>query len=61
MAIRISTGAAVPEGADTVVIQEDVRRDGDQYRLRPRNRGKISVRAAAISPPARFCYGGPQA
>ena len=27
MAIRISTGAAVPEGADTVVIQEDVRRD----------------------------------
>ena len=28
-AIRISTGAAVPDGADTVVIQEDVRRDGD--------------------------------
>jgi molybdopterin molybdotransferase len=28
-AIRISTGAAMPEGADTVVIQEDVRRDGD--------------------------------
>ncbi|HKU54077.1 MAG TPA: gephyrin-like molybdotransferase Glp [Rhizomicrobium sp.] len=27
MAIRISTGAAVPGGADTVVIQEDVRRD----------------------------------
>lgn len=29
MAIRISTGAAVPDGVDTVVIQEDVRRDGD--------------------------------
>ena len=29
MAIRISTGAAMPEGADTVVIQEDVRRDDD--------------------------------
>jgi molybdopterin molybdotransferase len=29
MAIRISTGAAMPEGADTVVIQEDVQRDGD--------------------------------
>jgi molybdopterin molybdotransferase len=28
-AVRISTGAAVPQGADTVVIQEDVRRDGE--------------------------------
>jgi molybdopterin molybdotransferase len=28
-AVRISTGAAVPDGADTVVIQEDVRRDAD--------------------------------
>ena len=27
-AVRISTGAAVPQGADTVVMQEDVRRDG---------------------------------
>lgn len=27
-AIRISTGAALPEGADAVVIQEDVQRDG---------------------------------
>lgn len=29
-AIRISTGAAMPDGADTVIIQEDVRRDGDK-------------------------------
>ena len=29
-AIRISTGAPVPGGVDTVVIQEDVRRDGDK-------------------------------
>lgn len=29
-AIRISTGAAMPDGADTVIIQEDVRRDDDQ-------------------------------
>jgi molybdopterin molybdotransferase len=29
MAIRISTGAAVPDGADTIVIQEEVRRDSD--------------------------------
>lgn len=28
-AVRISTGAALPEGSDTVVIQEDARRDGD--------------------------------
>lgn len=28
-AVRISTGAPVPAGADTVVIQEDVQRDGD--------------------------------
>ena len=30
MAIRISTGAAMPDGADTVVIQENVQRDGDK-------------------------------
>jgi len=30
MAVRISTGAAIPDGADTVVIQEEVRRQGDQ-------------------------------
>ena len=28
-AVRIFTGAAVPEGADTVVIQEDAAREGD--------------------------------
>ncbi len=28
-AVRIFTGAALPEGADTVLIQEDARRDGD--------------------------------
>jgi molybdopterin molybdotransferase len=28
-AVRISTGAALPDGADTVVIQEDTQRDGD--------------------------------
>ena len=28
-AVRISTGAALPDGADAVVMQEDVRRDGD--------------------------------
>jgi molybdopterin molybdotransferase len=38
-AVRISTGAAMPEGADTVVIQEDVRRDGDS----------ITVAAVAVN------------
>jgi molybdopterin molybdotransferase len=28
MTVRISTGAAIPDGADAVVIQEDVRREG---------------------------------
>ena len=34
-AIRIFTGAAVPQGADTVVIQEEAERVGDQVRLGP--------------------------
>lgn len=32
-AVRIFTGAPVPEGADTVVVQEDVARDGEAVRL----------------------------
>ena len=31
-AVRIFTGAAVPDGCDTVVIQEDAERDGDVVR-----------------------------
>jgi molybdopterin molybdotransferase len=34
-AVRIFTGAAVPEGADTVVIQEEAEREGDRVRLGP--------------------------
>jgi molybdopterin molybdotransferase len=37
---RISTGAAVPDGADTVVIQEDVRREGDKVEVPPMRPGK---------------------
>ena len=40
IAIRISTGAAMPDGADTVVIQEDVRRDGDRVDVPASWRGK---------------------
>lgn len=32
-AVRIFTGAIVPDGADTVIVQEDVARDGDVARL----------------------------
>jgi molybdopterin molybdotransferase len=32
-AVRISTGAAIPSGADTVVIQEDVRREGSKVEV----------------------------
>ncbi|HEY4031059.1 MAG TPA: gephyrin-like molybdotransferase Glp, partial [Caulobacteraceae bacterium] len=34
-AVRIFTGAAVPEGADTVVIQEEATREGDRVNLGP--------------------------
>jgi molybdopterin molybdotransferase len=34
-AVRIFTGAALPDGADTVVLQEDAARQGDTVRLGP--------------------------
>ena len=34
-AVRIFTGAAMPEGADTVMMQEDCVVDGDRVRLKP--------------------------
>jgi molybdopterin molybdotransferase len=40
MAIRISTGAAMPEGADTVVMQEDVKREGDRVTVPASEAGK---------------------
>lgn len=47
---RIFTGALVPPGADTVIVQEDVARDGDQLTLTregPGDRGRhIRARAA---------------
>ncbi len=32
-AVRIMTGGVIPAGADTIVIQEDCERDGDQLRI----------------------------
>lgn len=46
-AIRISTGAPVPDGVDTVVIQEDVHRDGD----------KVTVPAVKSAKNIRPCGG----
>lgn len=49
-AMRIFTGALVPPGADTVIVQEDVARDGDRLTLTregPGSRGRhIRARAA---------------
>lgn len=43
-AVRIFTGAAVPDGADMVVIQEEATRDGDVVRLGPTRGGKDNLR-----------------
>lgn len=44
-AVRIFTGAAVPDGCDTVVIQEDAERDGERVRV-PEARPSANVRPA---------------
>ena len=45
-AVRIMTGAMLPEGADTVVMQEDAERDGDELTLRPGHKPGQHVRHA---------------
>jgi molybdopterin molybdotransferase len=47
-AVRIFTGAAVPEGADTVVIQEEATVEGGFVRLHPDNPNKDNIRARGI-------------
>jgi molybdopterin molybdotransferase len=47
-AVRIFTGAPIPPGADTVVIQEDVDRDGDAVVLREIPRAGANVRQAGV-------------
>jgi molybdopterin molybdotransferase len=46
-AIRISTGAPLPDGADAVVIQEDVRREGDRVEIGAAAPGR-NIRARAL-------------
>jgi len=43
-AMRIFTGAPLPEGADTVVIQENTERDGDGVAIRELPRPGANVR-----------------
>ncbi len=46
MAARIFTGAPIPQGADAVVMQEDVLRDGDHIRLSRRPVAGQNIRLA---------------
>ena len=47
-AVRIFTGAPVPQGADTIIIQENTSRDGDMVQiLNPAEKGKF-VRPAGL-------------
>lgn len=45
-AVRIMTGAAIPAGADTIVVQEVTQRDGDQVRIPPGQRAGQNLRRA---------------
>ncbi|MDG1418579.1 MAG: molybdopterin molybdotransferase MoeA [Maricaulis sp.] len=45
-AVRISTGAPVPAGADQVVIQENTTRDGDRLTLKDTPRPSSNIRHA---------------
>lgn len=47
-AMRISTGAPVPEGADQVVIQENVTRDGDTLVLDDTARPMANIRRPGV-------------
>lgn len=56
-AVRISTGALIPEGAGSVIVQEDVEREGDRVRLTgdgPDPAGR-HIRECGLD----FCEGGP--
>ena len=44
--VRIMTGAVMPPGADTVVIQEVVKKDGDRITIPPGQKKAQNVRYA---------------
>ena len=47
-AVRIFTGAPVPEGADTILIQEDADRQGNQIKVREVPKAGAFVRPAGL-------------
>jgi molybdopterin molybdotransferase len=47
-AVRIFTGAPVPQGADAVVLQEDAERSGDQVLVKEASRPGRHIRAAGL-------------
>ncbi len=59
-ALRIFTGAPVPDGADHVVIQEDVARDGESITLQPNLGAGANIRAAGADFPEGFTLNGPR-
>ncbi|WP_269581851.1 molybdopterin molybdotransferase MoeA [Roseibium sp. Sym1] len=63
--VRIFTGAPVPDGADTILIQEDAKRDGDRITVLERPAPGAFVRPAGLdfsegdvllAPPLRLAY-----
>ena len=59
-ALRIFTGAPVPEGADHVVIQEDVAREGDRITLLPPLGQGSNIRPEGADFPAGFAMASPR-
>jgi molybdopterin molybdotransferase len=47
-AVRIFTGAPMPDGADAIVIQEDVQRDGERIRLSAAALARDNLRPAGM-------------
>jgi len=47
-AVRIFTGATIPDGADAVVLQEDTDRSGDQVTVKEAARPNRHIRAAGL-------------
>lgn len=47
-AVRIFTGGVVPDGADHVIIQEDVKRDGNVISVHDKQKHPKNIRAAGI-------------
>ena len=59
-ALRIFTGAPVPEGADHVVIQEDVTRDGSQITVLPTLGQGSNIRPLGADFAADFALAAPR-